>query len=60
VDTAELLSLLEQAAQAAGGAIFQRGKQEPDKRGMGHHHLGPAAGGRTAASSLTSATAAST
>jgi serine/threonine protein phosphatase PrpC len=35
VDTAELLSLLEQAAQAAGGAIFQRGKQEPDKRGMG-------------------------
>jgi serine/threonine protein phosphatase PrpC len=35
VDTAELLALLEQAAQAAGGAIFQRGKQEPDKRGMG-------------------------
>src|SRR5262245_8737935 len=35
IESAELLSLLEQAAQTAGGAIFQRGKQEPDKRGMG-------------------------
>jgi serine/threonine protein phosphatase PrpC len=32
---ADILGLLEQAVQAAGVAIFQRGKQEPEKRGMG-------------------------
>lgn len=31
----QILSLLEHAVQDAGVAIFQRGKQEPDKRGMG-------------------------
>src|SRR5688572_2299434 len=34
-NAAEVLSMLEQAVQTAGVAIFQRGKQEPDKRGMG-------------------------
>ncbi len=33
--TAEVLALLEHGVQAAGLAIFERGKQEPDKRGMG-------------------------
>jgi PPM family protein phosphatase len=32
---ADILALLEQAVQAAGVAIFQRGKLEPEKRGMG-------------------------
>jgi serine/threonine protein phosphatase PrpC len=32
---ADILVLLEQAVQAAGMAIFQRGKLEPEKRGMG-------------------------
>jgi PPM family protein phosphatase len=31
----DILTLLEQGVQAAGVAIFQRGKQESDKRGMG-------------------------
>jgi PPM family protein phosphatase len=35
VGTAEVLALLESGVQAAGIAIFERGKQEPDKRGMG-------------------------
>ena len=48
------------AVQAAGVAIFERGKQEPDKRGHGDHHLRPAGGRRPRASSPTSATAAST
>jgi serine/threonine protein phosphatase PrpC len=33
--TKDVLALLEHGVQAAGIAIFQRGKQEPDKRGMG-------------------------
>jgi PPM family protein phosphatase len=33
--TAEVLALLEHGVQAAGIAIFERGKLEPDKRGMG-------------------------
>jgi PPM family protein phosphatase len=35
VTTQDVLALLEQGVHAAGGAIFQRGKDEPDKRGMG-------------------------
>jgi serine/threonine protein phosphatase PrpC len=35
VRSADILSLLEQAVQAAGAAIFARGKLEPEKRGMG-------------------------
>jgi PPM family protein phosphatase len=35
VGTQEVLALLEHGVQAAGIAIFERGKQEPDKRGMG-------------------------
>jgi serine/threonine protein phosphatase PrpC len=35
IASSEVLSLLEQAVQTAGQAIFARGKLEPDKRGMG-------------------------
>jgi serine/threonine protein phosphatase PrpC/CRP-like cAMP-binding protein len=35
VRSQEVLSLLEQAVQAACAAVFRRGQQEPDKRGMG-------------------------
>jgi PPM family protein phosphatase len=35
VRSQEILTLLEQGVQAAGGAIFARGKQEQEKRGMG-------------------------
>jgi serine/threonine protein phosphatase PrpC len=35
VRSADILALLEQAVQAAGAAIFARGKSEPEKRGMG-------------------------
>src|SRR5262245_30106523 len=31
----DILALLEQGVQSACAAIFARGKQEPDKRGMG-------------------------
>src|SRR5687768_8199787 len=35
VTTQDVLAVLEQGVHAAGFAIFQRGKDEPDKRGMG-------------------------
>jgi serine/threonine protein phosphatase PrpC len=35
VRSQDILALLEQAVQSAGGAIFQRGKVEQEKRGMG-------------------------
>ncbi len=35
VSTQDVLAVLEQGVHAAGIAIFERGKQEPDKRGMG-------------------------
>jgi PPM family protein phosphatase len=35
VTTQDVLALVESGVQAAGAAIFERGKQEPDKRGMG-------------------------